>query len=341
MHPHICLIPKLKGLGGTASFQAKLIQGLEERDIPWTFDVDHPQNTAILVIAGTRHLWKLNRTKQKKVRVVQRLDGINWIHKIEKTPPRAYLRAEINNLILAFIRRHLANQIVYQSQFSQEWWNREFGERSLPSTVVYNGVDLQKYSPVGEGMLPEDHFRILLVEGHLSGAYARGLETAVRLAESVREKTSRTLELMVVGDVDDSVKAHAHTLAPDLWITWGGVVPREAIPALDRSAHVLFSADLNAACPNSVIEALACGCPVVAYQTGSLAELVQDGAGEVVPYGSDYWQLEKPLIQPLADACMKILENNTTYRKQARKRAESQFGLDAMVEAYLEALVKE
>lgn len=340
MTPQICLVPKLKGLGGTASFQAKLIQGLDERDIPWTYDINHKRNTAILVIAGTKQLWKLKRAKRRNARIVQRLDGINWIHKIEKTAIRAFLRAEINNIILAFIRRFLAHRIVYQSQFSQEWWSREYGERLIPSSVVHNGVDLQYYHPKGPGAPPEDHYRILLVEGHLSGAYARGLNTAVLLAKSVEEKTSKTIELMVIGDVSDSAKAQAHTLAPNLWITWGGVVDREKIPEIDRSAHVLFSADLNAACPNSVIEALACGCPVVAYHTGALSELVQDGAGEVVPYGSDYWHLEEPTIEPLAAACIKILENNSEYRIQARKIAEMNFDLDTMVESYLEALVK-
>ncbi len=102
---------------------------------------------------------------------------------------------------------------------------------------------------------------------------------------------------------------------------------------------MLFSADLNAACPNSVIEALACGLPVVAYDTGALAELVQGGAGEVVPYGADYWRLQDPVIPPLASACARILQDNDPYRQKARQYAEAAFGLDAMVEAYLKALV--
>ena len=89
--------------------------------------------------------------------------------------------------------------------------------------------------------------------------------------------------------------------------------PREDIAAVDRSAHVLFSADLNAACPNSVIEALACGTPVW-LDTGALAELIQDGAGRVVPYGADHWRLEDPLIPPLTEACVEILQNNPAYR---------------------------
>lgn len=338
MKHHICLVPKLEGLGGQASFQAKFIQGLEARNIPWTFDLNHPDITAVLVIAGTRHLWQVWRAKRRGARIVQRLNGMNWIHKIEKTPWRAALRAEINNQILTFIRQHLADSIVYQSQFSQTWWEVEHGQTTSPTHVAYNGVDLESYSPLGPGKPPEDHYRILLVEGHLDGPFGRGLDTAIRLAQSVHTLISTAVELMVVGGVSDQQIARAHTAAPNLWITWGGEVPRNTIPSIDRSAHVLFSADLNAACPNSVIEALACGLPVLAYDTGALAEIVRDGAGEVVSYGADYWQLEPPVIPPLADACIKILENNPLYRVQARKRAEAAFTLDEMVEAYLKAL---
>jgi glycosyltransferase involved in cell wall biosynthesis len=338
MKKQICLIPQLTGLGGMVSFQEKLIQGLETRGIAHTYDLSDPANSAILVIGGTRQLWRLWQAKRQGVPIVQRLNGMNWLHHVEKTPLKAYLRAELNNRLLAFIRRRLADRIVYQSQFSQDWWEREFGPIQAGAQVVYNGVDLDSYHPSGTENRPTDHDRILLVEGHLSGANARGLLTAVRLAQAVAKNHSRTIELMVVADVSDPVKAQAHSLAPDLWITWRGVVPRSEIPEIDRSAHVLFSADLNAACPNSVIEAMACGLPILAYDTGALNELVQDGAGIVVPYGSDHWKLQDPEIEPLATACIQILQHNPTYRQRARQRAEAIFSLEHMVAPYLAAL---
>ena len=338
MKTQICLVPELTGLGGTASFQARMIAGLKSRGIPHTFNIASPENTAVLVIGGSRQLLKLWQAKRRGVRIIQRLNGMNWIHRLEKTAPRLFLRSEVNNQVLAFIRRHLADGIVYQSHFCHTWWNRVYGSRPIPHQVTYNGVDLQEFSPNGPETPPEDHFRILLVEGRLVGAYARGLETAVKLASAVKTNCGRPLELMVAGDVNDEMKARAYSLAPDLWITWRGVLPREDIAAVDRSAHVLFSADLNAACPNSVIEALACGTPVLAYDTGALAELIQDGAGRVVPYGADHWRLEDPLIPPLAEACVEILQDNPAYRARARARAEAVFSLETMLAGYLNAL---
>lgn len=339
MKQKICLVPKLSGLGGMVSFQHKFISGLMERDIPYSFDITNPEITTILVIGGTRQLLKLWKAKKRGVRIVQRLNGMNWMHKVEKTPFRAALRAEINNHILAFIRRYLADSIVYQSKFSHVWWDRVFGSKAIPSRVTFNGVDLEKYTPTGPETPPDDHYRILLVEGHISGAYARGLETAIQLAQTVKSEHGLSIELMVVGEVSDPLMAHAHVMAPDLWITWRGVIPLNEIPAIDRAAHVLFSADLNAACPNSVIEALACGLPVVAFNTGALAELVQEGAGEVVPYGANHWELDPPIIPPLATACAKILQNNLIYRKSAREWALKSFSLNLMVDGYLQELV--
>jgi len=339
MTPQICLVPKLNGLGGMVSFQAKFIKGLQERQIPYTFDLKNPKNTAVLVIGGTRHIWQLWRAKHRGVRIVQRLNGLNWLHKVKKMPLPAVIKAELNNQTLAFIRRHLAEQIIYQSDFSRDWWQREFGKPEKPISVAYNGVDLSEYTPQGPEKPPKDHFRLLLVEGHLTLTSGQGLETAVRLSKALKKDHGLTIELTVVGDVDDALKAYSHSLAPDLWITWKGVLTPRMIPSIDRSAHVMFSADLNAACPNSVIEALACGLPVVAFDTGALKELVQEGSGAIVPYGANYWKLEEPEISPLVNACANILLNNTPYREAAREHAEKTFGLDAMVESYLEVLV--
>jgi len=337
MKDQVCLVPRLSGLGGMVSFQAKFIQGLEARQIPYSFELSDPANTAVLVIGGTRKLMQLWRAKRRGLRIYQRLNGMNWMHRREKTPLRIALKAEMNNLTLSFIRRYLADGIIYQSGFSQDWWDRVYKPLKVPASVAYNGIDLDQYSSKGDGRPPRDHFRILLVEGRLTGAYARGLETAVLLMETLQPKLAQPLELMVVGDTSQDLVAR-FSARSDLWITWRGILPRNEIPAVDRSAHVLFSTDLNAACPNSVIEALACGLPVLAYDTGSLAELVLDGAGQVVPYGADYWRLEDPKIKPLADACLEILHNNPAYRENARRRAEAAFSLDAMVDAYLDAM---
>jgi glycosyltransferase involved in cell wall biosynthesis len=329
-------------VGGVTSFQRKLAVGLARRSVEVCHDLGDVPYEAVLLTGGVRQLLALWRTKQRGIPIVQRLDGVNWIHRQRRTGWRHYLRAEYGNRLLAFVRARIVSRIVYQSEFVRGWWEDWFGAGRVPSVVIHNGVDLQIYSPVGQiGNLP---YRLLIVEGSLGGGYEMGLEWAVRLAELLTDRVGAAqkhkfpMELMVVGRLSPDLQAawQTRSRAP---ILWTGAVPVERIPEIDRSAHLLFSADLNSACPNSVIEALACGLPVVSFNTGALPELVTGDAGRLVPYGGNPWQIDPPDLPSLAAAAAQILQDMPRFRDAARARAVEAFSLERMVDKYLDALL--
>ena len=177
----------------------------------------------------------------------------------------------------------------------------------------------------------------------MAAALAFGL--AERISQQSPLFANRPVELTVVGRVAEDVRARWTQRFQEtgrrqsVGIRWVGQVPRQEIPGIDRSAHVYYSADINAACPNAVIEALACGLPVVAFDTGALPELVAEGSGRVVAYGADPWKLEAPDVPALVRATEEILIDQAAYRQAARDRAEGLFGLDRMVLAYLDQLL--
>lgn len=334
----ICILPRLVGIGGPASFRARLVAGLEARGIPVVTDPDDPACRALLVIGGTSRLWELQKAQKRGLRIVQRLNGMNWIHRRRFTGVRHFIRSEYNNFILSLVRRRFADRIVYQSNFARTWWQTVYRGVAAQNTVIYNGVDLEQFRPIDSQKPPQDHYRVLLVEGHLGGGNEDGLRNAANLTRLLNEKMDRPVRLMVAGKVPASLQKFYDENFPQI-IDWAGIVKREQIADLDRSAHVLFSADLNAACPNSVIEALACGLPVVSYATGSLPELLDGDAGVVVPWGSNYWKLEPPDLDVLVEAAQKIIGEQDKFRHAARTRAEASFGLDTMVERYIEVLL--
>ncbi|MBI5842798.1 MAG: glycosyltransferase family 4 protein [Chloroflexi bacterium] len=334
----ICIVPRVEGLAGVASFRLKFENGLRSRGIDITYDPS-ALSDATLVLAGTRNLLPLWTARRRGQRIVQRLDGINWVHRKRKTGLKHYLRAEYGNFILSFIRSRMAAKIIYQSEFSRNWWNDWYGTMPVPSAVIHNGIDLNAYSARPErSRRAGPPFKLLLVEGSLGGGYEMGLDNAIELAETLKEKHSLPIELTVVGKITDEHRARVDSRAR-IPIEWLGSQPRERIPEIMQSAHLFFSSDLHPACPNSVIEALACGLPVVAFDTGALKELVIGNSGRIVPYGSDSWKIEKPDIPALAEAAVEILKDQPRFRSGARAQAESVLGLDKMADDYLKILL--
>ncbi len=353
----ICIYPRVESMGGVGSFRIKFSEGLKARGIEVSHDLDDPHVDLVLLLAGTRNLSGLRRARQRGIPIIQRLDGINWVQRIRWTGFRYHIRAEYGNAALAFIRRAFADGVVYQSEFTHRWWEDWYGETRVPKTVIHNAVDLDVYSPViaseatrspsqtediassqkdARRVSPEKQ-RILLVEGSMAGGLDAGLRWGVELAETLSDFLST--ELLVVGRVDERRKAEilANAKAD---VHFLGVVPRESIPDIDRSAQLYFSAEINPPCPNAVIEALACGTPVLGFDTGSLAELVPPSTGRTVPYGGDEWKLEQPDISALAKAAQEILTNQAEFSMGARKHAEENLGLDLMVDKYLAFMKK-
>jgi glycosyltransferase involved in cell wall biosynthesis len=341
----ICIVPNLTGVSGMVSFKHKFTMGLVERGIEVSYNLDDISDGSILVIGGTRQIHGLWRARQKGARIIQRLNGLNWIHRIRNTGLCHFIKAEYGNIVLQLIRSRLAHGIIYQSQFAYKWWERTYGPVGGTNSVVYNGVDLQTFKPGDKSTLPADRIRILLVEGRMEGGYETGLENAFQLGREIKSRSKEirngtfpeVVELTIVGRVNARMKA---VMKGDngLTINWLEHIPHEHIPEIDRSAHMLFSADINAACPNAVIEALACGTPVVAFDTGALPELVGEHAGKIVPYGGNPWRLELPDISTLAEAAIEVYLDQPNFRTGARDQAEREFSLDTMVDGYLKAL---
>ena len=204
--------------------------------------------------------------------------------------------------------------------------------------MILNGIDLTAYSPLGPEQPPEDHVRIQIVEGHLAGGYEIGLDFALHFANSLQTHCAQRVEVMVAGQASQAVQTQAAHDFPQAWVNYAGVVPRDRIPGLQRAAHLFFSAELNASCPNSVIEALACGCPTAAFAAGALPELVSPNAGCLAPYGGDPWKLDLPDFDGLASASLEILNNQSRFRSGARAQAEAVLGIEKMTDAYLMAM---
>ncbi|NDC14014.1 MAG: glycosyltransferase [Synechococcaceae bacterium WB9_2_170] len=134
-----------------------------------------------------------------------------------------------------------------------------------PPVLVGNGFDLSAYAFCAE---PEP---LLGWVGRV--APEKGLEDAAAAAAQLG------LPLAVWGVVEDPAYAAAvEASVPAGTLQWRGFLPTAELQAqLGRCRALLNTPKWNEAYGNVVVEAMACGVPVVAYRRGGPSELVQPG----------------------------------------------------------------
>jgi glycosyltransferase involved in cell wall biosynthesis len=99
---------------------------------------------------------------------------------------------------------------------------------------------------------------------------------------------------------------------------------------------VLLHTQYNDASPGLVIEAMACGLPVVYSKSGGTPELVGDEAGIGVHALLSWEQIHPPDPSALAEAVLKVAENRRIYAEAARQRMVEQFDLRQWVQRHRE-----
>jgi glycosyltransferase involved in cell wall biosynthesis len=227
---------------------------------------------------------------------------------------------ELNDRLRTVLRR--ADHVVYQSEFCKAAADRFLGAPPAGWEVLHNAVDTREFAPAEE---PPAGPAVLLLAGDQFQPYrlATALRTIARLPD---------VRLLVTGTLVEDGHALAEQLGvPDRVLFTGRYAQRDA-PSVYRRAHVLLHPKVNDPCPNVVLEALACGLPVVHSESGGTPELVGDAG---VGVGSDTtWDEDVPPDpELLATAVEHVLGSVDEFRARARARAE-QFDFAPWVERH-------
>jgi glycosyltransferase involved in cell wall biosynthesis len=330
----ILFLPDLRDtIGGPGTFQSLLANFFRRQGCTIHYEPGQSQVDALLLVNASRHILSLLKLKIKGVKIVQRLGTPTDYMRFQSLPLRVRLKNAASRSYVAWIRSYLADTVVYQSRFVQEEWDNEHGAVShKPQYVIHNGVDTEQFTPSGERYTSSHGLCIVSLEGH-QGADQHDL--ALRMTQ---ELVSRgvDVELIMVGKPWGNVQSR---MKPYPFVRWIGHVERAHIPYYLRGADVFISTDIITGCPNSVIESLACGTPVVGYRCGVLKELIEDSAGILVDPEGNPWEGKMPgNIPALGDAVLTVTSHRDMYRQAARSLAERRYAVEYMVEKYKEVL---
>lgn len=232
------------------------------------------------------------------------------------------------------LRRLLAPLVWKYTTVSRDLERWLVGTVGLPAhkiVTIVNGVDAALFAEGSRGAgraalgLTEEHVVIGTV-GRLNPVkdQATLLEAFARLADRRRE-----LALLIIGDGPSAAALRERADRPDLAGRVHFLGRRDDVPLLLRGLDVFTLPSLNEGISNTILEAMACGLPVVATRAGGNPELIEDAVtGRLVPVG-DPSALAQALDAYAGDPHLRAL-----HGKAARERAVGEFGLDRMVERY-------
>ena len=186
--------------------------------------------------------------------------------------------------------------IIVPSGFLADVFNR----RGVATRIVPNIVNLDRFTADGHHLHSrKDAGPRLLVTRNLEPLY--DIDTALRTLQQVRRFfPDATMTVCGSGPERDRLVALAQTLEIAPAVVFTGRIENEQVARLYQSADIVINPSLADNMPNSVLEALASGVPVVSTRVGGVPYLVQDEkTALLVPPGD---------VDAMAKAVVRLLE---------------------------------
>lgn len=235
--------------GGGNQFLAALAREIERRGLRLERNTISAATRACLFNSYNFDFDRLRRFARDGVRMVHRVDG----------PLRVYRGFDDGTDDRIAAINALADVTVFQSRYSLEK-HRELGYAFADPRVIHNAVDPSIFHP---GDRPRGE-RIRVVSVSWSTNPNKGGATYAAFDEALDRSR---YEYTFVGQASERLP-HARMVPP---------VPSRELADLLRGHDVFLTASRSESCPNALLEALACGLPALAVDSGAHPELVGGG----------------------------------------------------------------
>lgn len=283
---------------------------------PWTVEVPAPPAWANVVHINT---WLHSRFVPKSLPVVATLH--HSIHHPDADPYKGWLRAAYHKYWIRPIERRTvrrADRVIAVSKFAAKTARETLLDR--PMMVVCNGVDIERFRP-SDQRYAHQPFRLLYV-GKWVPLKGVGL-----LAPIMRE-LGDNFELRYTGGSKSTNRGgdfpvNMHDL--------GRLHSLDAVITAMQNADALIFPSRSEGFPLVVIEAMACGLPVIATRESSVVEAIDDGATGIL--------CKRDNVTAFADAARQLFGDLVLCQQmavEARHQVAKKFSLERMVAAYEE-----
>ena len=231
-------------------------------------------------------------------------------------PDKTKLQLAAQRCAYAFAHRIVANCSAAAARLRKE------GVRARRIARIPNGIDLEAFQP------PADAQRLTRLVTVARLRPEKGHDTVVDAFANVsRAFPEATLTIVGDGPLGDQLAARVKGLGLEARVRLAG--HREDVGAELRDQGLFVLASRSEAFPNSVIEAMATGLPVVASAVGGIPELIEHGRNGILVRPAD----PAELTRAITDLLLRPSFARSLGRK-ARVDVTAQYSFDRMVREF-------
>ena len=212
------------------------------------------------------------------------------------------------------------------------WLQGEVSKSTLVSkfrcTVIPNALDTEQFQRRDQGAarkllgIPADSAVILFL-ADWAGEKRKGFDLLVEALKPFRNDPR--VFLLAAGR-----ELPAHDLGPQL-VTTGYLTGEKQLSWVYSAADVFVLPSLQDNLPNTALEALACGVPIVGFDVGGIPEIVREGETGLLVPAKD--------VAGLRAAITSVVENKDARVRMSeagRRDAVANYGLEIQARRYLE-----
>jgi glycosyltransferase involved in cell wall biosynthesis len=233
------------------------------------------------------------------------------------------------------------SKIVALSETHARYLVEEEGVSDKQLTIINNGVDVDRFYPVGsEEQKRKNKRKFLIKENNITVTIVASLrpeknhgmflDAALLVA---RKRKDITFLIVGEGEEKSRLQAIAHKMLLEERVIFLG--NRTDIPEVLSATDIAVLCSFIEIFPVTVLEAMAAGLPVISTNVGSLSEIIRNGEEGILIPSEDTASLAKE-IEGLADN----REIRLGMGERARKRVLEKFSTERMLNQYAKLFEK-
>ena len=229
--------------------------------------------------------------------IIARLNRIPWVFR-EQTSTKAYDGTWKHHLRV--IVGSFASAVISNSQGGDDYWKTQLTKsrryiisNGLPLSEIHNVLPNLPYS------LTDIEAPIVLYVGRTIGS--KNPRTFIEVIANIKKRQKVIGILCGDGPNRNELETLRHNLNLDKNVHFTGYLPPTHVWALMKKASVFVSLSAYEGCPNSIMEAMVCGCPLVISDIPAHHEILDENCALFID-PSNIQQVANNILFTLNDA---------------------------------------